>query len=69
MQGIGHILLPKESIRVLWRSTLKKDGSGYRTMKLRTTGENGELLVDESIFLSTEFQKVEDLKAGKTIRL
>ncbi len=63
MQFSGHIIVKKEKILVLARTT-----KTYVSLKLRNSGGDGHFLTDESIYLSQEPKQVELLKSGEVIK-
>lgn len=65
MQGIGHILIDKEKIKILWRTNLKT----YVAIKLRKSGQDGMLLTEESEYLRENQESLNKLKAGKVLYL
>lgn len=67
-QQLGHIIVHAKTIKVLYRVCHKKD-SGYVSIKIRKSGENGDYLDSESIFLSNSPEHLKRLEAGETLKL
>lgn len=65
MQGIGHILIGEEKIKVLWRT----DSKTYVALKLRKTGDDGICFTDESLYLAGNSEVLKKLREGQVIKL
>ena len=63
MQFSGHVIINKQKIKVLVRTT-----KTYVSLKLRNSGDDGHFLADESIYLGQEPKQVELLKSGEVIK-
>lgn len=66
MQTIAHLEIDGQKIKVLVRLSSWK--VTYVTLKLRKSGEDGNLLSDESEYLKVDREKLAELLAGKVIR-
>ena len=66
MQMIAYLEIDGQKIKVLARLSSWK--STHVTLKLRKSGEDGNLLSDESEYLKVERKKLADLLAGKVVK-
>lgn len=68
MQQAAHLIINDRIIKVLARLVKKRRNDGsYVALKIRTSGNLGSLLSDESKYLETEPKLLADLMAGKVI--
>ena len=71
MQNIGYIIDKRtnEKVKVLWRSLSRSSSNFYISFKLRTSGNNGVHFEDEEKYLNNNYNVLDELKNGKTIKL
>lgn len=63
MQFLGHVIINKQKIKVLVRTT-----KTYVSLKLRNSGNDEHFLADESTYLGQEPKQFELLKSGEVIK-
>lgn len=66
MQTIAHLEIDSQKIKVLVRLSSWK--ATHVTLKLRKSGEDGNLPSDESEYLKVDREKLAELLAGKVVR-
>lgn len=69
MQNTGYIIVHGQKILVLSRFVIRKDRSGYRSLKIRRSGVDGQFFDGESLFLEERDELVDSLIKGNVIYL